>query len=158
LALLGLAGSALAAHGAFDSVKAMGRTPAAQDPRPQFTRLPAEFQPELGVSWDGRIGWKTRDRVWVFAAALERSLGPVLRPGSPFRLNVTVLQAEQASGTFVVEFDILDASGESVEAVQVEGTGPGGHALDEAYPRLAGEIVATFKKSVLQSPEPPTKP
>ncbi|NWJ41982.1 MAG: hypothetical protein HXX12_13550 [Geothrix sp.] len=160
VALFALGGPARSAHASFDAIKPpTGRTSAVQDSRPQFTWFPAVFQRELGVSWDGRIGWKTSDRVWVFAVALEQSLGKVIRPDSPFRLNVTVLRAEKGTGTFVVEFAILDPSGESVEAVQVEGVGPRGRLADEVYPALAGEIVGTFKKSVLQVPgEPPGQP
>jgi hypothetical protein len=151
LALLALGGPALSAHASPDAIKApTGRTPASQEARPRFTWFPAVFQRELGVSWDGQIFWKTRDRVWVFAVALERSLGQVVRSDSPFRLNVTVIRAEKGSGTFVVEFAILDPSGESVEAVQVEGVGPKGYTVDEVYPAVAGEIVGTFRKSVLQ--------
>ncbi len=160
LAVLGLGGPILSAHASLDAIKPpSGRTLAAKDSRPLFSWFPAVFQRELGVSWDGEIGWKTRDRVWVFAVALERSLGQVIRPDSPFRLNVTVIRAEKGTGTFVVEFAILDASGESLEAVQVEGIGPSGGAVDEVYPAVAGEIVGTFKKSVLQSPsEQPAQP
>jgi len=152
MALLALGGPALSAHASLDAIKpATGRTQAPQVSRPQFSWFPAAFQRELGVSWDGQIGWKTRDRVWVFAVALEQSLGKVIRPDSPFRLNVTVLRAEKGTGTFVVEFAILDPSGDSVEAVQVEGVGPSDRLVDEVYPALAGEIVGTFTKSVLQS-------
>jgi len=36
--------------------------------------FPPVFDRARGVSWDGRIAWKTEERVWVFAAALEGSL------------------------------------------------------------------------------------
>jgi hypothetical protein len=151
MAILGLGGLTLSAHASLDSVKpSIGRTLAFQDSRPLFTWFPSAFQRELGVSWDGEIGWKTSDRVWVFAVALERSLGRVTRPDSPFRLNVTVIRAEKGTRTFVVEFSILDPSGESVEAVQVEGIGPSGRSVDEVSLAVAGEIVGTFKRSVLQ--------
>lgn len=160
MALLALGGPTLLAHAAVDSARPpTGRTLPAQVPKPLFTGLPAGFQRELGVSWDGEIGWKTPDRVWIFAVALERSLGQVIRPDSPFRLAVTVLRADKGAGTYVVEFAILNPSGESLEAVQVEGIGPRGPSVDEIYLALAGEIVGTFKKSVLQGPgEPPTQP
>jgi hypothetical protein len=36
-----------------------------------------------------------------------------------------------------------------VEVLQVEGVGPSDRSVDEVYPAEAGEIVTTFKKSVL---------
>lgn len=151
LGLLGSGGAAFPAQGAVESIRpSFSRAADSQELRLRSAGLPVGFERERGVSWDGQISWKTRDRVWVFAAALERSLGEVVRPDSPFRLNVTVIRAEKGTGTFVVEFAILDPSGESVEAVQVEGTGPSGRSVDEVYPALAGKIVATFQKSVLQ--------
>lgn len=158
ITLLGLGGPMLSARPTLDAIKPLsGRTLALPESKPQFTWFPAVFQRELGVSWDGQIGWKTRDRVWVFAVALEQSLGKVIRPYSPFRLNVTVLRAEKNTGTFLVEFAILGPSGESVEAVQVEGTGPSGRSVEEIYLALAGEIVGTFKKSVLQGSGGPSE-
>jgi hypothetical protein len=112
--------------------------------------VPAAFERERGVSWDGRIGWRTEERVWVFAAALEASLKGITRAGSPYRLNVAVVRVDKPTGTFVVEFSIQDPSGESLELVQVEGIGPSNQALDEVYPAVAGEIVTTFRKSLLQ--------
>lgn len=151
IALLGLGGAALSAHGSLDTDRApVHRQGAAQDPRPLPFSLPKAFERERGVSWDGRIGWKTQERAWLFAAALESSLEGVLRPDSPYRLSVTVMRAEQGARTFVVEFAIQDPSGESLELVQVEGSGPREGSADEVYPAVAGEIVTTFKKSVLQ--------
>jgi hypothetical protein len=151
IALLGLGGAALAAHGSPDTDRApVHRNAAIQDPKQLPFSLPKVFERERGVSWDGRIGWKTPERAWLFAAALESSLEGVLRPDSPYRLSVTVLRAEPGARTFVVEFAILDASGESLELLQVEGSGPREGSVDEVYPAVAGEIVTTFKKSVLQ--------
>jgi hypothetical protein len=112
--------------------------------------IPPVFERERGVSWDGRIGWKTEDRLWVFAAALEGSLKGIVRDGSPFRLSVAVVRVEQETGTFVVEFSILDPSGERVEQVQVEGSGPRDGGMDAVYPAVAGQIVKTFEQSVLK--------
>jgi hypothetical protein len=134
-----------------DAAKAPAYTRnATRDPGTMTLGLPSEFAPERGVSWDGRIRWATEERVWVFAAALELSLKEVIRPDSPFHLNVTVVRAEKRTGTFVVEFSILAPSGESVELLQVEGVGPRDRSVDEVSPVVAGEIVTTFKKSVLQ--------
>ena len=113
-------------------------------------RFPAEFERERGVSWDGRIDWKTKDRAWAFAAALEGSLKGISRLKSPYRLSVTVVRVEKRTGTFVVEFNIQDPTGESVELVQVEGVCPSNHSTEDVYPAVAGEIVSTFKKSVLK--------
>ncbi|GLH70896.1 hypothetical protein GETHPA_24290 [Geothrix rubra] len=147
LAVLALGGSLLSAAPSFDTVKApVPRKDAAQ----LALAFPSDFRPEQGVSWDGRIGWKAPERVAVFAVALELSLKEVVRPDSPFHLSVTVVRAEKRTGTFVVEFAILDPTGESVESVQVEGVGPTNHRMDEVYPAVAGQIVATFKKNVLQ--------
>ncbi|GLH74577.1 hypothetical protein GETHLI_30790 [Geothrix limicola] len=112
--------------------------------------LPPAFERERGVCWDGRIGWKTEERAWGFATALEGSLREITRPGSPYRLTVEVIRVEKQTGTFVVEFTIQDASGEEVEVVQVEGKGPRDRSAEAVDPALAGEMVATFKKSVLK--------
>jgi hypothetical protein len=61
-----------------------------------------------------------------------------------------VVRLEKQTGTFVVEFSIQDPSGESLELVQVEGTGPRDRSGEEIYPTLAAEIVTTFQKSVLK--------
>ena len=120
------------------------------DPRHVPSCLPPVFNRELGVSWDGRISWKTGERAWVFAAALEGSLKGIVRAGSPYHLSVAVVRLEKQTGTFVVEFSIQDPSGESLELVQVEGTGPCNRSGEEIYPTLAAEIVTTFQKSVLK--------
>jgi hypothetical protein len=112
--------------------------------------LQPAFERERGVSWDGQIGWKTQERVWPFAAALESSLKGIIRADSPYRLSVAVVRVERPKGTFVVEFTIHDATGESVEQVQVEGTGPHGPSRDDLYPVVAGKIVTAFEKSVLK--------
>ena len=112
--------------------------------------LPPIFQRDRGVSWDGRIGWKTKERAWVFAAALEGSLKKVVRADSPYQLRVAVVKAEKQTGTFVVEFDIQDPSGESLELIQLEGSGPRDHAIEDVYPAVAGKIVTTFVKSLLK--------
>ena len=112
--------------------------------------MPPIFERDRGVSWDGRIGWKTKERAWVFAAALEGSLKKVVRADSPYRLKVAVVKAEKQTGTFVVEFDILDPSGESMELIQLEGTGPRNHAMEDVYPAVAGKIVTTFVTSLLK--------
>lgn len=118
--------------------------------RNQHLTVPVAFERERGVSWDGQIEWKTRERVWVFAAALEASLKGIIRADSPYRLSVAVVRVEAQTGTFVVEFGIQDPSGESVELVQVEGIGPRRQVMDEVYPALAGAIVTTFKERLLQ--------
>jgi hypothetical protein len=112
--------------------------------------IPPAFERERGVSWDGRIGWKTDERLWVFAAALEGSLKRIIRADSPYRLSVAVVRAEKRTGTFVVEFTIEDPTGESVEQVQVEGTGPRNRSLEDLCPAVAGKIVTAFEKSVLK--------
>jgi hypothetical protein len=151
MALLGLGGPALWAHGSLDA----GRVPvykkdAAQDPKQLPFSLPKGFERERGVAWDGRIGWKTPERAWVFAVALESSLTEVLRPDSPYQLSVTVVRVEKGTRTFVVEFSIQDPTGESLEQVQVEGVGPRDGSVDDVYPAVAGQIVTTFQKNVLQ--------
>jgi hypothetical protein len=151
IAVLALGGSLLSAARSFDTVKApFPRKDAAREAAQLALSFPSDFRPERGVSWDGRIGWKAPEQVTVFAVALELSLKEIVRPDSPFHLSVTVVRAEKQTGTFVVEFAILDPSGESVEAVQVEGIGPSNRSTDEVYPAVAGQIVATFKKSVLE--------
>jgi hypothetical protein len=112
--------------------------------------LPPEFDRERGVSWDGRIAWKTEERAWGFAAALEGSLKGIVRADSPYHLSVAVIQLEKQTGTLVIEFTIQDPSGQSLELVQVEGVGPRGRPMEELYPNLAAEIVMTFEKSVLK--------
>jgi len=121
-----------------------------QDAKPFDFSFPPVFERERGVSWDGRIDWKTGERAWVFAAALEGSLKGIVRAKSPYRLSVAVVRAEKQTGTFVVEFTIHAPSGESVEVVQVEGVCPRNHPVEEIYPAVAGEIVTTFAKSALQ--------
>jgi hypothetical protein len=149
--LLGLGGSGLAARCFPDAIPAAFHSKhAAWESRNLQLEVPATFERERGVSWDGRIGWKTEERVWVFAAALEISLKGITRADSPYRLSVAVVRVDKQTGTFVVEFSIQDPSGESVELVEVEGIGPSNQGLDEVYPALAGEIVTTFKKSLLQ--------
>ena len=112
--------------------------------------FPPVFDRERGVSWDGRIAWRTKERAWIFAAALEGSLKGIVRADSPYHLSVAVVRLEKQTGTFVVEFSIQDLSGESLEFVQVEGAGPRNRSVEEVYPTLAVEIVATFAKSVLK--------
>lgn len=112
--------------------------------------FPPAFERERGVSWDGRIGWKTEERAWVFAAALEDSLKGIIRGDSPYRLSVAVIRMERRTGTVVVEFTIKGPSGENVELVEVEGTGPRDLSMDEVYPAVAGQIVTTFEKNVLK--------
>jgi len=112
--------------------------------------FPPVFDRERGVSWDGRIAWRTEERAWVFAAALEGSLKGIVRADSPYHLSVAVVRLEKQTGTFVVEFSILDPTGESLELVQVEGAGPRNRSVEEIYPNLAAEIVTTFAKSVLK--------
>lgn len=151
IAVLGLGGSPLSAGCSPDTDKApFYLKDAGRNPKSLPLSLHTDFERERGVSWDGQIAWKTEDRVWVFAASLESSLKGVIRPDSPYRLSVTVVRAEKGTGTFVVEFSIQDPSGASVELVQVEGTGPRNRSIDEVYPAVAGEIVTTFKKNVLQ--------
>jgi hypothetical protein len=148
---LGFSGAALAGGCTPDTAPAtFYLRHAPQEVREVRACFPPAFVRDRGVSWDGRIGWKTEERVWVFAAALEGSLKPIVRADSPYRLSVAVVRVEKRTGTFVVEFSIQDPSGEPVEQVQVEGVGPGNRALEEVYPAVAGEIVATFQKSVLQ--------
>lgn len=148
--MLGWGGSRLSARCSPDTIPATFHSRnAAWDSRNLQLDVPAAFERERGVSWDGRIGWKTEERVWVFAAALEASLKGILRADSPYRLSVAVVRVDKQTGTFVVEFTILDPSGASVELVQVEGIGPRDRVLDEVYPAVAGAIVTTFKKSVL---------
>jgi len=118
LILLGLSGSRLSARCSPNAIPAAFHAMnAAWDSRHLQLDVPAAFEPERGVSWDGRIGWKTEDRVWVFAAALEVSLKGITRVDSPYRLSVAVVRADQQTGTFVVEFSIQDPSGASVERV-----------------------------------------
>jgi hypothetical protein len=112
--------------------------------------FPPVFDRERGVSWDGKIAWRTEERAWVFAAALEGSLKGIVRANSPYHLNVAVVRLEKQTGTFVVEFSIQDPTGESLELVQVEGAGVRNPLIEEVYPTLAAEIVATFAKSVLK--------
>lgn len=149
--LLGLAWSILPARCSPDTgpVPFYART-SARNLSPVDLAFPPLFERERGVSWDGHIGWKTDERAWVFAAALEGSLKGIIRAESPYRLRVAVVRAEKQTGTFVVEFTIQDPSGESVEVVQVEGVCPRDHAGEDIYPVVAGEIVTTFRKSVLQ--------
>ena len=153
-ALMVLAGpgrSVLSAHGSVDSAPARhyGRN-STQDAKHFDFSFPPVFERERGVSWDGRIDWKTGERAWVFAAALEGSLKGIVRAKSPYRLSVAVVRAEKQTGIFVVEFTIQAPSGESVEVVQVEGVCPRNRSVEEIYPAVAGEIVTTFKKHVLQ--------
>src|SRR5664279_4696322 len=151
IVMLGLGGSTLSGRCSPDAIRATFHSKnTAWDSRNQNLSVPAAFERERGVSWDGRIGWKTEERVWVFAAALEASLKGITRADSPYRLSVAVVRVEKQTGTFVVEFTIQDPSGESVELVQVEGIGPRNQVLEEVYPEVAGEIVTTFRKSVLQ--------
>jgi hypothetical protein len=114
------------------------------------TCLPPEFDRERGVSWDGKIAWKTEERAWVFAAALEGSLKEIVRADSPYHLTVAVVRLEKQTGTLVVEFSIQAPSGESLELVQVEGAGPRNRSMEEIAPTLAAEMVTTFEKSVLK--------
>jgi hypothetical protein len=151
IALVGLAGSASPATCSPDTAPAPFYLKSAdRSSRQANLGLPPLFERDRGVSWDGQIGWKTKERAWVFAAALEGSLKQVVRADSPYRLRVAVVKAEKQTGTFVVEFDILDPSGESVELIQLEGTGPRDHAVEEVYPAVAGKIVTTFVKSLLK--------
>jgi hypothetical protein len=151
ITLLGLGGSTLSARRSPDAIPAIFHAKnAAWASRNLQLEVPATFERERGVAWDGRIGWKTEERVWVFAAALEASLKGIIRAESPYRLSVAVIRVERQTGIFVVEFSIQDPSGASVEQVQVEGIGPRNRVLDEVYPALAGEIVAAFEKSILQ--------
>jgi len=151
LAVLALGGSLLTAGTRLDSAPV---APYMKEPvqasQPLSFFFPPAFERERGVRWDGHIAWKTGERVWVFAAALERSLKGITRADSPFHLAVAVVRAEKGSGRFIVEFGIQDASGECLEVVQVEGVGPQGPAAEEALPTVAVEIVTTFRKSVLQ--------
>ena len=112
--------------------------------------FPPVFDRERGVSWDGKIAWRTEERAWVFAAALEGSLKGIVRANSPYHLSVAVVRLEKQTGTFVVEFSIQDPTGESLELVQVEGAGVRNPLIEEVYPTLAAEIVTTFAKSVLK--------
>ena len=112
--------------------------------------FPPIFDRERGVSWDGKIAWRTEERAWVFAAALEGSLKGIVRADSPYHLSVAVVRLEKQTGTFVVEFSIQDPTGESLELVQVEGAGLRNPVVEEIYPTLAAEIVTTFEKSVLK--------
>ena len=112
--------------------------------------FPPIFDRERGVSWDGKIAWRTEERAWVFAAALEDSLKGIVRASSPYHLSVAVVRLEKQTGTFVVEFSIQDPTGESLELVQVEGAGLRNPVVEEIYPTLAAEIVTTFEKSVLK--------
>ena len=121
--------------------------PDSRDIHPCF---PPAFNRERGVSWDGRIAWRTEERVWAFAAALEGSLKGIVRADSPYRLSVAVVRLEKQTGTFVVEFGIQDLSGESLELIQVKGAGPSNRFMEEIYPSLAAEMVTTFEKSVLK--------
>ena len=123
---------------------------AARDSRLIPFGFPAVFQREQGVSWDGRIEWKTPERAWAFASALEGSLKGITRVDSPYHLIVAVVRVETQTGTFVVEFAIQDQSGESMELLQVEGICPLNRSSEEVYRAVAGEIVATFEKSVLK--------
>jgi hypothetical protein len=149
LVLLG--GPALSAGCSPDAVPApLYSKGAAGAARNQRLVVPGAFERERGVSWDGQIRWRTEARVWVFAAALEASLRGIVRADSPYRLRVTVVRVEAQTGTFVVEFAIQDPSGESLELAEVEGTGPRQRVMDEVYPAVAGAIVTTFKKNLLQ--------
>jgi len=151
LILLALGGSIQPASGAPNLI-----------PPPYFHRAPAlealvphalfasPFERERGVSWDGHIAWKTQERAWVFAAALEYSLKGIVRRDSPYRLKVAVVQVEKKKGTFVVEFAVQDATGESLELVQVEGVVQSSPSDDEAFRAAAGSIVTTFEKSILR--------
>lgn len=150
-ALLGVGGPMLPACPSPDLAPApsyLKRAP--RNLRTVNTTLPPAFERNRGVCWDGRIGWRTEERAWDFATALEGSLKGITRPGSPYRLIVEVIRVEKQTGTYVVEFAIQDASGEEVEVVQVEGKGPRAPAAEATDPGLAGEMVATFEKSVLQ--------
>lgn len=151
IATIGLAGSALSAHCLSDSRIApfLAGSATGNLGRIDLALTPI-FEQERGVTWDGRIDWKTQERAWVFAAALEGSLKGIVRAGSPYRLRVAVVRAEKQTGTFVVEFTIQDPSGVSLEVVEVEGICPRNRSGDEVYPLVAGEIVTTFKKTILQ--------
>ncbi len=151
IAVLGLSGPTLLAGCPPDTVPApFYLKNAPRDFKGSLFSFPPAFDRERGVSWDGRIGWKTEERAWVFAAALEGSLKGIIRGDSPYRLSVAVIRMERQSGTFVVEFTIKDSSGENVELVQVEGTGPHDLSIDEVYPAVAGQIVTTFEKNILK--------
>jgi hypothetical protein len=151
ITVLGLGGSTLPAGGSPDTVPAPFHLKnATRDFKGARFSFPPTFERERGVSWDGRIGWKTEERAWVFAAALEGSLKGIIRGDSPYRLSIAVIRIERQSGTFVVEFTIQDPSGENVELVQVEGTGPRNLSIDEVYPAVAGQIVTTFEKNILK--------
>jgi hypothetical protein len=151
IVLFGPAGPTLTARPSLDAVPARFHSKnAAWASRNQHLVVPVAFERERGVSWDGQIGWKTQERVWVFAAALETSLKGIIRADSPYRLSVAVVRVEPQKGTFVVEFTIQDPSGESLELVQVEGADPRRGVMDEVYPAVAGAIVATFKERILQ--------
>jgi hypothetical protein len=149
--VLGLGGLALSAGCSPDTapipscMKYAG--PDSRDIHPWF---PPAFNRERGVSWDGKIVWKTEERAWAFAAALEGSLKGVVRAGSPYHLSVAVVRLEKQTSTFVVEFGIQDPSGENLEIVQVKGAGPSNRSMEEIYPTLAAEMVTTFEKSVLK--------
>jgi hypothetical protein len=149
--LFGSSGSTLPARCSPDAIPtSFHGKHAVWDSRNQRLAVPTAFERERGVSWDGQIGWKTEERVWVFAAALEASLKGIIRADSPYRLSVAVVRVEKQTGTFVVEFTIQDPSGDNVELVQVEGAGPRQRAMDEVYPAVAGAIVSTFKERLLQ--------
>jgi hypothetical protein len=151
IAILGLGGSTPSAHGSPITAPApFYLKHASLDPRNVPLIFPPAFEREQGVSWDGKIEWKAEERAWVFAAALEGSLKGISRVNSPYRLSVAVVRVEKLTGTFVVEFTILDPTGESVELLQVEGVCPVNRSSEDIYPAVAGEIVHTFKKSVLQ--------
>jgi hypothetical protein len=149
--VLSLSGSTLAAKCSSDAVPvAFYMKYSGLDSKNVHVCFPPIFDRERGVSWDGRIAWRTEERAWVFAAALEGSLKGIVRADSPYHLSVAVVRLEKQTGTFVVEFSIQDPSGESLELIQVEGAGPGDRSVEEIYPTLAAEMVATFAKSVLK--------
>jgi hypothetical protein len=151
IAILGLGGSTPSALCSPNTAPApFYQKNATLDSRNVTFSFPPAFERERGVSWDGRIGWKTEERAWVFAAALEGSLKGISRVNSPYRLSVAVVRVEKLTGTFVVEFTIQDPTGESLELLQVEGVCPRNRSSEDIYPALAGEIVTTFKKNVLQ--------
>jgi hypothetical protein len=149
--MLGLTGSTLVAGCSLETIppESYG-THAARNSRIGYFCLPPAFERERGVSWDGRIEWKTQERAWVFAAALEGSLNGIIRADSPYRLRVAVLRVEKQTGTFIVEFTVQDSSGERVELVQVEGVIRRNPSNEDHYRAVAGEIVTTFEKSVLR--------
>ena len=149
--VLGVGGPTLSAKCSSDPAPAaFCRKYAGPDFKTAFFCFPPAFDRERGVSWDGRIAWKTEERAWVFAAALEGSLKGIIRADSPYHLRVAVVRVEKQTGTFVVEFSILAPSGESIELVQVEGAGPSDRSMEEIYPTVAAEIVTTFEKSILK--------